>query len=61
MIIIDIQNPEEIAEHHAGKFKIMVARTLGINLKKRIEKDMAQKLQQEMADNGLKVDVRVED
>ena len=61
MIIIDILNPEEIAENHAGKFKIMVAKTLGINLKKRIEKDMAQQLQQEMLANGLQVDVRVED
>ena len=61
MIVIDILNPEEVAENHAGKFKIMIAKTLGINLKKRIEKDMARKLQDEMTENGLDADVWVED
>jgi hypothetical protein len=61
MIMIDILNAEEIASNHAGKFKIMVARTLGINLKKRIEMEMAQKLKVEMQENGLIVDVRVQD
>ena len=60
MIVIDILNPEEVAENHAGKFKIMVARALGINLKKRIEEDMAKKLQEEMQANGLMVDVWVD-
>ena len=60
MIVIDILNAEEVAENHAGKFKIRVARALGINLKKRIEENMAKKLQEEMQENGLMVDVRVE-
>lgn len=60
MITIDILNPEEIATNHAGKFKIMLAKTLRVNLKKRIEADMAKKLKQEMIENGLEVDVRVE-
>lgn len=59
MITIDILNPEQIAENHAGKFKLMVAKTLRVNLKKRIEQDMAKKLQQELIENGLDVEVRV--
>lgn len=61
MIVIDIQNPEEVAENHAGKFKIMVAKTLRINLKKRIETEMARQLQEELAENGLTAEVWVED
>lgn len=60
MITINILNPEEIATNHAGKFRIMVAKTLGINLKKPIEQEMAKRLQAEMAENGLEVEVRVE-
>ena len=61
MITIEILNAEEVAENHAGKFKVFVAKTLGVNLKKRVEVDMAKKLQDEMMENGLQVDVRVED
>jgi hypothetical protein len=61
MIIIDILNPDEVARNHAGKFKIMMAKTLGIDLKKRIEVELAQKLKDEMLENGIELEVRVED
>ena len=60
MITINILNPEQVAEYHAGKFKIMIAKTFGINLKKRIEENMAKQLQQELLENGLEADVRVQ-
>jgi hypothetical protein len=58
MIIIDILNPEEIVANEAGNFKIIVAKTLGIDLKRRIEEEMANRLREEMTQNGLVVEVR---
>lgn len=61
MILIDILNPEEIVENEAGKFRIIVAKTLGIDLKRRIEAEMAKRLKEEMTENGLVVEVRTVD
>jgi hypothetical protein len=61
MILIDILNPEEIVENEAGKFQIIVAKTLGIDLKRRIEGEMAKRLKEEMTQNGLIVEVRTVD
>ncbi len=60
MIVIDILNPEEIARQHAGRFKVGAAKVLGIDLKKRIEKEMAERLAAEMQENGLDVNVWVD-
>ena len=38
MIVIDILNPEQVAENQAGKFKIKISKTFRVNLEKRREK-----------------------
>ncbi len=58
MILIDILNPEEIVANEAGKFKVIVAKTLGVDLKRRIEQEMADRLREELTANGLVVEVR---
>lgn len=58
MILIDILNPEEIVANEAGKFQVIVAKTLGIDLKRRIEQEMADRLREELTQNGLVVEVR---
>ena len=58
MILIDILNPEEIVANEAGKFQVIVAKTVGIDLKRRIEEEMANRLREEMTENGLVVEVR---
>lgn len=60
MIVIDILNSEQVAENHAGKFQLKVAKVMRVDLKRRIEKAMAKELKKEMEENGLKVDVWVE-
>ena len=61
MIIIDILNPEEVTESHAGRLPVRLAKTFRINLKKRIEKSMARRLKSQLAEHGLLAEVWVED
>ena len=61
MIVIDILNAEQITEKNTGKFKLKIAKVLGVNLKKRVEASVASQFKKELEENGLQVDVWVEE
>lgn len=59
MITIEILNPEEVAQAHTGKFTQKLIALSGVNLKKRIESNMAKRLKKELAKSGMKTRITV--
>jgi len=59
MITIEINNAEEVARSHAGKFKTNLGKTLRVDFKQRIEEEMAARFKQELSEQGIDVTVTV--
>src|SRR4051812_44120961 len=60
MIVIEINNAEELARQQAGWFKIFIGKTLGLDIQARVEQEVAERLRQELAKQGVQAEVRTE-
>lgn len=60
MIIIEIHNAEEVARKEAGWFKLFVGKTLRLDIRARVEEEVANRLREELANQGIVAEVRTE-
>ena len=59
MITIEISNAEELAIKEKGWFQVNVGKTLGIDIQRKVEEEVAKQLKAELAKQGVKADVSV--
>jgi hypothetical protein len=61
VIVIEIKNAEAVARQHAGWFKFVVGKKLlRIDLQARVEEEIARRLTEEFAKQGIEAEVRRE-
>jgi hypothetical protein len=59
MITIEVSNAEELAIKEKGWFQVNVGKTLGIDIQRKVEEEVAKQLKAELAKQGVKADVSV--
>jgi hypothetical protein len=59
MITIKVSNAEELAIKEKGWFQVNVGKSLGIDIQRKVEEEVAKQLKAQLAKQGVKADVSV--
>jgi hypothetical protein len=59
MITIEVSNAEELAIKEKGWFQVNVGKSLGIDIQRKVEEEVAKHLKAELAKQGVKANVSV--
>jgi hypothetical protein len=59
MIEIHIDNVEELAEIQQSRFMLFINKLFGLDIQKKVETEIAHRLQEELAKQGVKAEVIV--
>ena len=59
MITIEVSNAEELAIKEKGWFQVNVGKTLGVDIQRKVEEEVAKKVNAELAKLGVKANVSV--
>jgi hypothetical protein len=61
VIVIEIKNAEAVARQQAGWFKFVVGKNLlRLDMQAKVEEEVAKRLREELAKQGIEADVRLE-
>jgi hypothetical protein len=59
MITIEVSNAEELAIKEKGWFQVNVGKTLGVDIQRKVEEEVAKKVKAALAKQGVKANVSV--
>ncbi|WP_394753354.1 hypothetical protein [Crenothrix sp.] len=59
MIEIHIENAEELAEMQQNWFMLFIGKLFRVDIQKKVEMEIANRLQEELAKQGVKIEITV--
>jgi hypothetical protein len=60
MIVIEIRNPREVAEKEKGRLRTMFASLFGVDIAKKVDEAVADRIASELRYRGVDAEVRIE-
>jgi hypothetical protein len=60
MIIIDIRNAKEVAKREKGKLKVFFASLFGVDISRKVEEVIAERIADELRRREIDAEVRIE-
>jgi hypothetical protein len=61
MIIIDIKNPKDLAKREQGKLKVFFAALFGVDIARKVDEVVAERITDELRRRDIDAEVRIED
>jgi len=60
MIIVDIKNPKDVAKREQGKLKVFFASLFGVDIARKVDEVLAEKIADELRRRDIDADIRIE-
>ena len=60
MIIIDIKNAKDVANKEKGKLKVFLASLFGVDIARKVDEVLAERIADELRRRGIDAEVRIE-